>query len=747
MFFLSGAASLIYQVVWQRALTVHYGVGSLSITLIVTVYMAGLSLGALLGGYVAERTKDKLMVYVLTEVLLGVFGLISIRFLDLLGNLTAGTTYLRSFCCIWAFLLFPTLLMGLTLPLLIKVFNGLIRHFIGTVSYFYFINTLGAAFGAILAAYALISFYGLDSAVRFAAAINCFLALLAFFARQIRLTEREPISPPIPDDETIYGFGPIAYLLVFITGFLALGYEIIWFRVIGVLVKSTPYAFSSVLAVYLFGLALGSFGMNLCARRYTASRRRDLFFWIQVVIALYTAGTFIAYYYLTKWTNVAFLTWASFQVDLDPWINLPQRLSLIELVTKVTALGDILLWCVFFMLIPTILMGATFPLVSSLALSDKLREGKLVGVVYFYNVIGNVAGGLITGLLLLPLGGSEMSLLMFSVVGGCFVLGVRGSLRKSLRPLHIALSVGFGALVIGLFPRNGDLYVTMHTNPSSARENRRVLFEEGTDGVFVAFRTEERLVNYVNGLSHGGRPGEVFYAQALEAMRFVPKMESVLIIGLGTGSFLEAAQLNDDVTRIVLVELNHSLISNLSKDDKIAQMLGDRRLKIIVDDGRRHLLRTDERFDLIMVDPLRTTEAYSNNLYSRQFYDLVNKHLETGGIALLWRDEHMVVPRTRAYAFPYLRKYGGFCLASNAPFRRDEARFERVLESFSEESRGRIEDFLRDDLRFRYQGDREYVMRSTRGYPINQDLKPFTEYYLGLKLGAILFPFGPFQPR
>jgi spermidine synthase len=120
IFFFSGFASLIYQVVWQRLLTLHYGVGSIAITLIVSVYMFGLGVGALIGGYLAERIRQKVLLYFIVEAALGIFGIGSLSFLDVLGRYTAGTSYILSLLGIVLFLSLPTLLMGITLPLLTK---------------------------------------------------------------------------------------------------------------------------------------------------------------------------------------------------------------------------------------------------------------------------------------------------------------------------------------------------------------------------------------------------------------------------------------------------------------------------------------------------------------------------------------------------------------------------------------------------------------------------------------------------
>src|SRR5262245_59213521 len=149
IFFLSGFASLIYQVAWQRLLTIHYGVGPLSITLIVSIYMAGLGVGGLIGGFLAERVKQRLVLYCIVELLIGVFGLVSLPFEVLLGRYTAGSNYLVSSFYIFLFFFIPTSLMGITLPLITKIFNHLIQNFLNTVSFLYFVNTIGGAAGAL----------------------------------------------------------------------------------------------------------------------------------------------------------------------------------------------------------------------------------------------------------------------------------------------------------------------------------------------------------------------------------------------------------------------------------------------------------------------------------------------------------------------------------------------------------------------------------------------------------------------
>src|SRR5262249_45518756 len=154
------------------------------------------------------------------------------------------------------FLFFPTFLMGMTLPLLTKIFSKFINDFLGAVSLLYFVNTIGAALGAIVASYVIISFLGLLNAVFVAAAINLSIAVLIFLVSKSFSSREKPIIETHGASATPPGLGALAYPLVVTTGFLAIGYEIIWFRVVGLLAKDSPYAFSSALSVYLVGIGV-----------------------------------------------------------------------------------------------------------------------------------------------------------------------------------------------------------------------------------------------------------------------------------------------------------------------------------------------------------------------------------------------------------------------------------------------------------------------------------------------------------
>ena len=731
IFFLSGFASLIYQVVWQRLLTLHYGVGSIAITLIVSVYMFGLGFGALIGGYLAERIRQKVLLYFIVEAALGIFGFGSLSFLDVLGRYTAGASYTVSLFCIVLFLSLPTLLMGITLPLLTKIFNSVIRDFFHSISLLYFINTLGAAIGALFASYIAITFWGLDGAIYCAVFINILLALAIVALSRLIIDRHKDISLKEQFDAEAGEFGRWAYLCVFITGVLAIGYEIVWFRVIGVLVKSSPYSFSSMLFMYLAGIALGSYAMEKYIRQHQRINKRALFFRVQFLIGVYVIVTFTAYYYLTLHTPLGKLTARSFGAPLHPPLELPAPAFIFSSVSNflqsMFPVLDIFFWPGVFIFIPTVLMGASFPLISYLGLTRQDQEGKTVGTVYFFNVAGNLLGGIVTGFILLPLIGSELALLLFSLIGITFIL----LKENAFIPKNIVLVLVCCVLSISLFPRSGELYRAIHTAPGP---DYSTYFEEGVDGVIMTHIKDDHVINYINGVAHGMRPGYSFYAETIITASHVPYPKRVLVIGYGTGSIVEALLLDPSIERITLVEINKTLIANLAKNKFFEHMLSDKRIDLISDDGRRRFLqRTKEKFDIIIIDPLHSTTAYSNNLYSSQFFALAQDHLNTAGVLCVWMDEHNVMPKTIGRVFNYVTMYAlgwtdSFCIASSMPLKFNDLKSTALLERFPQKYRQGITSFWSTNVAII--ANRDHIIQITANSLTNTDWEPVCEYYL-----------------
>ena len=728
VFFFSGFASLMYQIAWQRLLTVHYGVGAISVTLIVSVYMFGLGVGALAGGALAERVRDKLSLYFVVQLLLAFFGFLSVPFLAFIGQHTAGSSYVLSLWYMALFLIVPTVLMGVTLPLLTKIFNGLVDEFLSTVGYLYFLSTVGAACGALFASYLFISFFGLHATVYCAAAIDMALAVLILRARFLPLPEashQQELHLPLQADREGL-LGRLAYPVVFVTGFLAIGYELVWLRVIGVLVKASPYAFSTTVAVYLIGLGVGSFGITRLWPRRSVVATRNLFFALQFLVGLYVATAFIGYYYLTSFTPLGGITRASFSSLLHPTFVFPSLLSVSQFFHDVFILVDVVFWPLVFVFVPTVLMGASFPLVVYLSQVEEGKEGKTVGRACFFNIGGNVLGGILTGFVLLPIMGTSSTLLAFVAIGllfGLFVTQVSG------RALRLGPKIGVAATLVvvtlALFPKGDRLYAVMHESP---REGFETFIEEVIGGVVVTLQSNDTTYHYINGLGQAVRPRPRFYYEAIEGLSLARQVENVLVIGFGTGSTTEMILKMDSVKKVTIVELNRAVLRNLEKIPLFAELLGEDRVEVVIEDGRRFLSRSDEKFDLIQIDALRATTSYSNNLYSRQFFELASQHLNDGRVFMVWMDEHRVIPKTIRAAFQHVRVYDFFSLASNEVLVRNDEVRTALLSSFSPAERVEI------GTQGTYVGDESFIEDVTAGYSINEDWKPVTEYYLGLRI-------------
>jgi predicted membrane-bound spermidine synthase len=355
-----------------------------------------------------------------------------------------------------------------------------------------------------------------------------------------------------------------------------------------------------------------------------------------------------------------------------------------------------------------------------------------VGTTYFFGVMGNVLGGLITGLVLLPAIGSEATVMLFGVVGLSFGLargepaggaGIQAARSRRWRAAAAAVLVVIVALA---FPRPGALYRAMHVAPFSPN---RVSVREGRDAVIVTYDSGERVRNFINGQGHGYRPGPIFLAEAFAALSHAAATRRVLVIGFGAGTITEAALMTGEAERITVVELSETLLANLRPLAPIARVIDSPLVRLVYDDGRQYLQRSGETFDAILMDPLRTTTAYSNNLHSVEFFALAARRLAPDGVLMVGGlDGGPIVPRTLLAEFPHVRAYPYFCLAAKRPLRLNRVRFDRLLGQASEEHRALIHDLTGDAI------EDEALVQATAGAPVNRDWRPASEYYLGALL-------------
>lgn len=700
--------------------------------MIISVFMLGIGLGAIIGGALADRSKDCRRLYFLVELVLGGYGFLSIPILNLLANFTAGSSSVVALGCMSLFLCLPTLAMGMTLPIVVSVIRPSQSSFLSSLSFLYTVNTLGGAIGALFGTFIINSFFGIDTTIYSAVAIDVVLAFLLL---------RGPSSPTMEDQSALvnmvdekdsakpkskypYASGLLpAPFWALISGFLAIGYEVVLFRFLDVLSKSSPYTFASNLAYYLCGIALGSSLTDALLTRWKRSQQEkdipsvelcNLFFFLQAATGLYILTIFTLYYHTFNYPPISSLTAQFFE----------------NFYTGGTAVGGTsALAGIIFAFIPCTIMGASFPLLGALAYADLKKTGKAVGITYFANTIGNLFGGLVVGYLFLPLFSTEGTLLLLGSIGLlCPIACI--NLSGRLKPaLFLVLGILLAFFNLG-FPKKHQIFLAMHTSalPESFKNHPKTYIEEGADGLAILFESGNYFLNYINGYAHGTKPNYKYHREFFEALAHFWEAQNVLIVGFGAGTTTETVLKLPQIKKVTLVEICRSNLRNVQKSP-INACFKDPRLKVVDDDGRRFLLATKEKFDLILLDPLRAREAYSNNLYSREFFELAREHLSEKGVLLVWLDEFHVIPHTAASAFESVKLYNYFLIASKSKLT-SSPEIKSFLQPFYTEEE--LKETWKTDAHL--VGDRRYIIDNFSSYPTNSDLKPVCEYYIGLQL-------------
>lgn len=727
VFFLSGFSSLLYQVAWQRLLTVNYGVGATSVTLIVGIYMLGLGLGALLGGKLSKKNPEQILnYYCLMEALLGVFGVLSIPILQALGLYTSGMPPFVYLVSIFAFLFLPTLLMGTTLPLLTEHMISRSRSFADAVSQLYFANTFGASLGALIGAYGLISIWGLDACIYVAAALNFVICLTVKTISQKDTAQAKPsaVTEQASKTGTESRSGSFIYAWIFVSGLFAIAMEIVWFRTIEIIIKSSPYAFASILGIYLLGIGLGSWLLNRLLKRRNTLDVEKLFFAFQLTIGLYV---YYSYMLLTTHPFKKLVRQSNLQ-ELHPNFTTTIFTDPSSFAGGWFTYLDIIIWPLFFILVPTLLMGACFPLLSTIlhrTLSTS-RGGEAVALSYFVNILGNVLGSIIAGFVLLHFFGTAPTVLILSLlVSFTFAPPLFRRLNSQVSKGALLLVLVLSLVLVKFYPSNEKLIAGLHLGPEG---KSNIFVQEGADCVDIAFEQNGTVWHYINGLLHGGRMPHIsgYYRRAAEGMSYAGQRKNVLVFGYGTGAIAELVARSKEVEKITIVELNQSVMTNLRKMPLFEKLLADNRIKLVIDDGRRYLNRSEERFDVILMDPLRSTTAYSNNIYSKEFFSLVKNRLSERGVLMVWLDDFYILPKTISTVFPHIILNSSFCLASTQPMQFHKDCFDALINGFDPATKERI--LSRSE---HYLGDEKYIEQTCKTAPVNTDLHPFSEYHLG----------------
>ena len=652
LFFLSGAAALIYQTAWHRLLGLFAGADTIAASLVVGAFLLGLGIGSLAAGLYADRLSRRaaLLAFAICEVGIAVFAVLSPwLYYDVIyrGLLPLAESRGVIFAVVFAGLLWPTFLMGCSLPFLSKAIVSQIAGSAQLIGWLYGLNTLGAGIGAFFGGWYLIGTVGFDKAVYFGALINLIVAgggLL--LARGLDMdTNRTATKASISDtaDGVVWRWS----LLVFISGFLIVALQIVWYRLIGVLLQSNGYSFSLVLTVFLLGDAAGLLvGARVIDR--IADPRRFFFLMQGIATALALAGAWFVYLGI----GVGLLP-ATF-VDHDIMGPNTANPALILLLLAIVVLPA------------SFIMGFSFPVVQKAVQRDLDRLGSRVGLVQLANIVGNSTGSLVAGLLLLDLAGTAGTLKLLVAIGLAFaVLQFAGP--RATRWAYLPAAV----LVAGLlfFPGGEAFWRRLH-----GLTNEKAIVAEDKTGLSLlkmSGRDEGRL--YIQGHSQSRLPFDTVHAYlgAIGPLTHdAPK--HVLVIGSGTGGTPYAAGLNPATGTVKVIEIVAPVIETLKTytaaggKSGVDELLSGKRFNVTVADGRHSLALDPVRYDVIEADAILPKTALSGLLNSREFFEQVRTKLAPGGIYVQWAPTERSVETFRS-VFPYVTMIHPAMLGSDRP--------------------------------------------------------------------------------
>ena len=782
MFFLSGAAALVYQVAWVRSLTLIFGGSHLAVTVVLSIFMAGLALGGYVIGKYADRIRKPLLLYGLLELGIGLFALIFIGLMNIYPSmyifLAQGRDdspfYLSVIRVLFSAvaLIIPTTLMGGTLPVLSRFMSDQPRNLRNHLSFLYGFNTLGAVLGATAAGFFLLRLYSVSTALYSAIATNVIIGFGSMLLRDrvapkassapaaaagetpAAATDPEPFSWHGAEDRfrfklVMWGIG--------ISGFCALGYEVLWTRILAIVVGASVYSFTTMLVAFLAGIALGSGAYALWAKLPTIGKKGIYssisgFGIVQIIIGI---TALLATIYLRE---------------------LPAQVARLHnyfLGVKTGFFGT-WVWSSFvlafsYMFVPAFFMGLAFPMAGRIHAEYKRHVGRAVGEVLAYNTVGAILGAAVAGMALIYVFGVERSLQMLIVVNIGFGLFVLFS-GKGTR----LVSWGVSALALGLLlflaadrtslriwdPKYFAVFrsnqLEAFNTPDKIRDaiaNTEVLYyAEGTESIVSSIKVKGGEQSFItNGRIEAS--SHVQGQQNMFALSHLPMLlhknpKRALVVGLGSGMSLGAISVHPGVEELLLVELEPRVLGVARTFETYNhKVLDNPKLKIVFNDGRNFLLTTPKKFDVITADPIHPWFRGAGYLYTSEYFKLASERLLPGGILCQWlpiyelstEDVKSIIKTFNQHfkhTMLFLTHYDAELIGSNAPIVIDEASLARRI----------AEPAISDDLKRVTMGSADdmlsYFLMGTNGMKefskdgvVNTDENLFLEFSAPFSIG------------
>jgi spermidine synthase len=671
IFFLSGATGLVYEVIWVRLTGLVFGNTSHAISTVLGAFMAGLALGSWKLGQKADRATSPLRIYGLLEIGIGISAaLVPLVFLVLdsvyreiaptVSSVPGGAGMIR-FGASFIVLVTPTFLMGGTLPVLTRFFTERLDEVEGRVGVLYALNTFGAAAGSLLAALVLIPGIGNVRTTLIIASINIAIGLFAIGmsgpAKRAAQAQgaREGDTTIAAGADDIRSSDPAADRLVLTTlavsGFVSMMYEVSWTRALSAIIGSSTYAFSIMLVTFLIGIALGS---SIISRRKPVATLRLLGL-MQLGVA--TGGVvFLIGYLLAPYALLGLIRAFSY--------TFPAILT-IQFVL-----------CACLMILVTICMGASFPIASQLYSSKFTILGRSVGNIYSVNTIGAIIGSLVAGFALMPIIGTERTIL----VGLFFNSAIALLLLTEAKSGKLAQGIAVGLLLVATVSMRGGVFwkpdvmdrgILVYSKALDARpeltmnehyeDTDVVYFKEGNNATISVRKGENYLALRTNGKVDASNRDDMITQLTVGWLPgfYHPNPKDALVIGYGSGVTVGAVTSIKEIENIDCVEIEPAVyragpwFSTINR-----KSYENPRVHLTFNDARNYMNTTRKQYDIIISEPSNPWIAGVASLFTAEFYDRTAEVLKPDGVFAQWIQLYELDPEDlRMVLFEVQRKF------------------------------------------------------------------------------------------
>lgn len=745
IFFFSGVAALIYEIVWARYLALIFGGSHLAVTTVLSVFMGGLALGSYFIGRRIDAQKNLLKLFGLLELGIACSALVFIVlmrlypsiYIDIAQVAPESPLYLSSIRILFASLalIIPTALMGGTLPV-ITAFAARVMKGAGVrLSFLYGCNTIGAVFGAAATGFFLLRYFSMGKTLLTAVLVNIVVGAIAIITDRLIDTGAitGQINKPEPEQDEVLDSG---YLVICktvlwgigVSGFCAMGYEILWNRVLSVAIGASTYGLTILLMAFLAGIGLGSAAFGFLRRTIGKWYGGSWFTLRNAVISFGVVQIIIGVTALFATTRFRHLP--EYVAHLHDYFS---NLGAVRDEFQIIQFANFFI-CFSIMFIPAFFMGIAFPLAGDIQCRYKRLVGSAVGEVLFFNTVGAILGAMCSGFVFIYCFGIQRSLQIIVLTNIGYGLYVLACLRRGRWLKRLVGLIALLAILIPAFAQDSwrlwdpKLYAIYQTNKveefgtneeiNELFKNMQVKFyAEGAQSIVSSVQSADTLYFITNGrveASNAHVDMQCQYTLGHLPMLLHKNPRSVFVLGTGSGMTLGAVSVHPSVERITLAEIEPSVLGvakTFGIDNHYILNKPNPKLKIVFNDGRNHLLTTKERYDVITADPVHPWFSGAGYLYSTEYFHLAAQKLNPGGILCQWlplyeltgEDLRSVVRTIKAnftYVMIWVTHYDAEIVASNSPIVIDEEDLARrinnreILNDLRQVSMGSADDLL-----------------------------------------------------